>query len=322
MQLGQIAVMVLVKPLSGMVEDRATGLRHRAFAAHTETWVPAALCASENGLADPRFQDSPPVPVHERFPVGTPVVCVGPAGYGMLGAVQGFGPDKVLARFPATAHKQIEFGHVIAGSMVDTYVSLARAAQTIGLPPAVLDKVLGSVVVQPKRIDLGLNLRVGADKVIPGCVLGTCVALRGGHRQPDRHTDWQTDGLLLRPRRYCRSTRTEAVSPAWTTEDSVVRVAGFAPVASAHAAPPAAYVPPDAFEYSPRALELVLRYRQKFPKLFEALARKQGERDVRVGDLFGKAGETELDKVALWLQQIPTYKLGCVALVAVSCPAG
>jgi len=144
MKLEEVNVMILVKPLSSMIEDRTTGLRRRSFASDSETWIPAALCVLENTYRDPRFMDSPPVPITERFPKGLPVICVQATGYGMLGTVEDYTPDnKILVKFPTKAAKQIEFGHVIATSMADTYVSISRSAQ-VCLHPTYLTLSLSS----------------------------------------------------------------------------------------------------------------------------------------------------------------------------------
>jgi len=272
---GEVKTMVLVKPLCAMVEDRASGLRSRSFHASAETWVPAALCALENPLPDPRFQDSPAVALTLRFPVGMPVMCVQNEGYGMLGVIEAHTDKAVVARFPAKMAKPVEFGHVIATTMVETFVSLARAAQSLSVPATVLDKLFGSIQVMPGRVDLGLNLRVGADRVLPG---------------------------------YSRSTRTE--QSVWVSESSLSRVAGFEPVrrhAAAHDVAPA-----DTFEYSSRAIELAAKYKSKFPRLVEALARRPGEREYRAVDLFGRTHEADMAHVTQWLQQVPTYKLGLI----------
>jgi 5'-3' exoribonuclease 1 len=302
-------VVVSVRPLNGMIEDVSSGEVTKRFDRMLDPiWVPAGMVILDNPIPDPRFMIKPALDAAIRFPPDTSVICVASKGYGLLGRVVSAQDNKVKCEMPVTAIKRVEIGHVAVQGVRDEYHTLKAIAQLIDVSPMVVDKILSSILVATNEggnhhhnrrhshgssnnnnrddlFDLGLNLRVGRDQIIP---------------------------------HYCRSRVTETIP--WTDSQTVVKIAGFSPSTSTTTSSSnsniTSYDGGDFFEYSNEAIDILVKYKEKFPQIFDALSKHPGEREYSKQVLFGhlqKSSSDEIDtlieRVIQWLHQIPTYKL-------------
>jgi len=284
-RIGEVYVMVKVRPIKGMEVDSSTGAVHQVFS-ENETWVPLQLVCVHNKAVDPRFVTKGPQKVEERFPCGSKVMCLQDAGYGLVGTVVGHENNAVKAEFNMTSPRIPPFGHTIAKSIVDQYVSSFKAAQHFKLDPSVLGKVTGSVLVRPGHFDIGLNLKVGRGWVIAG---------------------------------YARAKSSESNRPPWSAGEAVTVISGLNPVErTAGKGNDSLSNASGGWEYTSRALELVAVYRKKFPEVFHALQEKPNTVEYGVEEIFGPGsnGKKRLQEVCTWLEQIDTFRLPLVPVTS------
>ncbi|CAM9919012.1 unnamed protein product, partial [Ectocarpus sp. 12 AP-2014] len=192
--IGKVQLMLKARPLQGMRVDPATGARRKVFGTE-EAEVPVHMVLWSCPSEDPRFVEKENVTLEERFPLGSRVTCLhGGNGHGCGGEVvaQSKGKVDVLADLRPP---EPPFGLAIVQSVKTAYFPQHKACQTLGISPQVFGRIVGSVSVDPGRVDLGLNLK------------------QNGRYQ-----------LLGYSRCVLRN------EPAWSTSDTV-RVVGSAPVA-------------------------------------------------------------------------------------------
>ena len=353
-------LMVLVRPLNGMVEDAASGAVMQRFDSVHAVWVPAALTVLQNPIPDPRFVPRLPSSLVDRFPASSPVVCVGATVYGLVGSVvrvaSGDDPG-VLCRFPATQLKLNDFGHLIASTLTETWFSLERVAANLELNPLVADAFLGSFRVTttsteasseaqqhhrghggarratPEYAELGLNLRVGKGLVIPHYA-----RLRQAESSGGGGAGWTYREAVV----SVNGMRMEGgAAPSNAAASAAAAVSGGRPRNERDAMEQSRLVHDrgnrNAFEYSARAVDLLARYKAKFPALFEralalltrdpdgmpklhdvfpmpsAQALQQAAEQARVAGRPAPApppsAAEQLKAVRLWLTQIPSHSL-------------
>ncbi|CAK9008448.1 5'-3' exoribonuclease 1 (Strand-exchange protein 1 homolog) [Durusdinium trenchii] len=283
LDIGEVVVMLKVRPLLRMDVEIATGAARQVFA-EVETWVPYQLVCFNNSAPDPRFVPRGPLQPKDRFPIDSKVMCLQKVGYGLVGKVVGYEGNSVKATFKESP--QIPpFGHTIASSIVDQFISSHKAARHLNIDPGTLGKVAGSILVRPGRYDIGLNLKVGRSYIIPG---------------------------------YVRSRSADASKPPWSAGESVTVISGLDPVELKNQPGGDRGGAPGGWEYAPRALELIAAYKKKFPEVFRCLAAKPNVVEHTVADMFGSgdSGRQMLDQVCKWLEQIDTFRLPLVPITS------
>ena len=286
----EVDVMVLVATLSDLSTNIESGARTQHFNG-TPTWVPLQAISLENPAPDKRFFAAKPRPVSERFPIDSKVMCLQKTGYGQVGKVVGYGNDsskaEVVVQFDAKSPQIPPFGHTIASSIVDNYVSTQVAASHIGIKPTTLGKIAGSVYVKPGRVDIGLNLKVGREFKIIG---------------------------------YTRSKTVDKQSnkAAWAKTENTLSICGLDAGDAGDGTE--AYQGSMMWEYSARALELILAYRAKFPSVFNAIESDPESYEYEITSIFPQAASSRkkeaLEKVTKWLEQLDTHHLPLVPVTS------
>ena len=288
-RIGAVHVIVTARKLVGMRRDPASGSLSRVWAAPRsfgEVRVVPDLVLAANPAPDPRFAESGPLSPAQRFPVGTTVVCLRGLGRGCLATVTGHhshaslsssSPRLTLDLSVEVAVPEPPFGHSIASTIKDTYFDSRRTCDALGLTPGVLGRITGSVIVNPGKIDLGLNLKVRRTLYLPG---------------------------------YVRSMSAEARAPAWCAGGEESRA-----IAASHGSGGnggGGGGPSGPWEYTERAMHLIAAYQRAFPLVFALLESQPDEPFYESRSFPGKL-ET-VTRVATWLQQLDTYKRPLVPL--------
>uniref|UniRef100_A0A7S2RDX7 5'-3' exoribonuclease 1 n=1 Tax=Mucochytrium quahogii TaxID=96639 RepID=A0A7S2RDX7_9STRA len=279
LKIGDVDVMIKVRPLQRMEVDLRSGTTRQVYS-DVETWVPYQLVCFNNTAPDPRFIPRKAKSVEERMPLDAKVMCLQKAGYGMVGKVVGYEQNLVKAVFDASTRQMPAFGHIVAKSVVDKYTGSHQAAKLLKIDPVVLGKIAGSVLVKG-RYDIGLNLKVGRGYMIAG---------------------------------YCRSRSSDASKAPWSTGESATVISGLDAIERRETKDISKSS--GGWEYTQRALELILTYRKKFPQVFRALAQDTSSYEYTTSEIFGpgRSGEEVLENLCKWLEQIDTFRLPLVPI--------
>ncbi|OQR80786.1 5'-3' exoribonuclease 1 (ISS) [Achlya hypogyna] len=230
-QLGEISAFLHVQPLQGMVTDAATGATTKLFGSD-EVAVPFQLAATALATVDERFVEKPPLTPTERFPVGAAVLVVAEgAAKGACGVVVGHSAGDAVQVEVVAATPEPPFGYAVADSIGDKFFPSHVVSQRLGISPGTLGRLTGSLLVNPGRYDIGLNIKFKKELALAG---------------------------------YCRyEPKARDDRPVWGTGDSVA-IVGSDAVSSAATVE-------GAWEYSEKAFHLLLAYQRKFPRVFAAV---------------------------------------------------
>jgi 5'-3' exoribonuclease 1 len=171
LDIGDIQIRLRVQALQGMKRDPLTGASKKVYNT-SEADVPIQLALWTATTIDPRFQEQDEVPVEKLMPFGCNVVAVVGPLRGCLGTVVGPHTAEDSKKLPtnSTSSKRrvvdVEFsippaeppfGHLIADSIKDEYFSSQDVCTALKIPPNVLGKIAGSVIIDKE--DLGLTLK-------------------------------------------------------------------------------------------------------------------------------------------------------------------
>lgn len=227
--------------------------------------VSPEVVLSHSPAEDPRFAEQGPQTLEERFPPGTDVVVLRGEGRGCIAHVANTTADGSLTLDADVPPPEPPFGHTIAASIKDKFYDSRRAAEALGVSTGVLGRVTGTVLVNPGKYDIGLNLKVRRTLYLPG---------------------------------YVRSSAAEATKVAWGSgADATVAIA-----AGAGSGAPGGL----GWEYTERAIQLVIAYQRAFPIIFALLETLGDEPSLSLRDIPG--GEEAVLRICTWLQQLETFK--------------
>jgi len=279
--IGNIQIRLKLVPLQGMKTSPVNGSTKKLFGKE-EADVPLQMALWKAPAPDPRFIERGPMTLTDRFPTGSKVLLTKGKHRGchgeVLGVVDG---DKVGVKVEVVPPEP-PFGLAIARSVQESYISSSDAARVLQIDPRVFGKITGSVFFEPGRYDLGLNLKYRENL----CVLGYTRSRPKDTKQS--------------------STKRKEKTNAWKAGDAVLVVG------SKRAGTGGSDEEEDErtiWEFTPKAVRLVAAYKQKFPQLFAALAKKVNERRYDAKNLFGPKGAELLPKIREWLNNVETAKI-------------
>ena len=103
----------------------------------------------------------------ERFPTNAGIVYIGQqkynnlSMYGSTGVVRSQNLDNNTVDVTLSLEpKEKPFGKIIAQKVKEKYFNVRTAAKALGVTPSALGRLMGSLIVMPGRVDIGLNLKV------------------------------------------------------------------------------------------------------------------------------------------------------------------
>lgn len=282
-QIGEIKIRLKLLPLQGMKTNAANGSTKKLFG-NEEAVVPLQLALWQAPAPDPRFVERGPMAVQDRFPVESNVVLTKGKYRGCLGQVVGVAEDKKVGVKVLTLPPEVPFGLALARSVFESYITSADAARILKISPMLFGRITSSLVIAQGNYDLGLNLK-SKD--------GLCVA--GYTRQKKENGN---NG---------KSPSIEASQKkAWDSGDSVLVIGSARTVGNNEENTNEERLQ---WEYTPKAIRLVNEYRQKFPQLFNALAKLPSEKKYDANKIFGPNGAEWLPVIREWLNGIESAKL-------------
>ena len=282
--IGTIDVRLRVLPLQGMKKNVATGARKKVFG-NTEADVPLQLVNIEPpAIVDKRFEETEEVPIEELLPLGTKVIGTKGRFRGQIGVI--VGPhDSSGKKTPKQAGSRIAdvefsfpppespFGKAIAQQVQDDYCSAKDACRLLKMSSSVLGQIVGSVFIEGMRVDLGLNLKRNGVYYCPGYV-----------------------------RRSEEEDEAGDKSGAWKLGDAV-QVVGSLELTAEDVEKET-----NRWEYSARAIHLILEYMTTFPQLFEGLARSPfGKHSASA--ILGADGAKKAEEINAWIESQPVKSI-------------
>lgn len=325
--IGQVLIRLRVVALQGMKTDLVTGERRKVFG-RSETDIPIQLVLW-NHLHDPRFVETDKLPLTSLFPnrcevVGIKGDCLGIKGYvvhtdgkadngddlkgtatsrqslqqehaqGKKKASTTSGPDMRLVDVEFLVPDSVEpqFGHVIAKSMQEPYVSSKEVCKILNISPDLLGKIVGSIAADPGRHDLGLNLKRNGQHQL----LGYVRRVENGYSSS-------------------ASAEKSTVPNVWKQADKVKLVGSVEPSVPAVTEQVSAQ-----WEYTIQATELLADYKAKFPMLFQNLARLPHKPKYMLSELLGKDAEKTLDSIMEWMKGQISFHLPRTLLTTSALP--
>ena len=168
--IGEVQSLVHVDTLKGLkkTDDGAT-VKEFARIEGLETDYASQTVVKEVASEDPRFLEKAALSIEEEFPIGSRAFFLGDFNYGRPLQVVGHTANKADLWVSTVAAKVPEFGRQIVKDTErqSRYTPSFAVAKTLGLNPLVLSKITSSfqVVLDDKRINLGLNLKFEAKKL-------------------------------------------------------------------------------------------------------------------------------------------------------------
>lgn len=292
-----------VLPLQGMKRDPVSGARRKIFSKASEADIPLQLALWQPTAPDNRFVEMDELPIEKLLPLGTEVVAISGAYAGFKGVVLGpHGKNKA----PTTPRKRVvdvefkipqcpepPFGYNIARSMAEEFYSSRDVCTMLGITPSVLGKIVGSIRIEPGRIDLGLNLKRNGMHQLLGYIRKVDA---GG----DRGHQGSSGGLAKAQRKV------------WTGLDTV-RVIGMVQEEDAQQQGEGVY-----WEYTAAAVQLMAEYKAKFPLVFSQLHTLKHEMVYNSTVFLGAQYEAAAAEIMTWMKAQRFFSLPRVPLNTVS----
>jgi len=170
MNIGEIQIRLRLKPLQGMKVSPADGSSKKVYG-NEEADIPLQTALWTAPAPDPRFIERGPMTLQDLYPTGCLVLLTKGKYKGSVGSVLGIsdeGEDQKVITKVKVVLPEPPFGLAIARSVKESYLSSSDAADVLKLRPQILGKIMGSLLVDPGRYDLGLNLRYKKEF----CVIG------------------------------------------------------------------------------------------------------------------------------------------------------
>ena len=283
-QIGEIRNRLKLLPLQGMKTRRSNGSTKKLFGKE-EADVPLQLCLWQAPAPDPRFIEKGPLKLQDRFPPNCDVVLTKGKYRGCLGSVVGNADGSSLGVKVQTMPPEIPFGLALARTVYESYVSSVDAARILRLPNSLFGKITGTLIFDPGNYDLGLNLKSND---------GMCVV---GYTRQKKDTSKKSS-----------NNQKSSDQKAWASGDSLL-VIGSSRSSAESNDEDGETTERKQWEYTPKAIRLIDKYRQQFPQLFASLASQANERKYDASKVFGPNGAEWLPHIREWLNNVESAKL-------------
>eukprot|EP00638_Chattonella_subsalsa_P000131 CAMPEP_0117762764 /NCGR_PEP_ID=MMETSP0947-20121206/18164_1 /TAXON_ID=44440 /ORGANISM="Chattonella subsalsa, Strain CCMP2191" /LENGTH=1652 /DNA_ID=CAMNT_0005584197 /DNA_START=55 /DNA_END=5013 /DNA_ORIENTATION=- len=158
LEIGPVTTQLVVRPLQGMRRDKRTGATSKVFGKQEAT-IPYQLCLWENPCPDPRFDELDQQPLEQRAPIGGKVVHLKGKMVGLTGVIESHNDNGSVNIITKLRGPEPPFGLNIARSIQDKYADAHQISRALNIRGDVFGKLVGSVRIEPGRIDIGLNIK-------------------------------------------------------------------------------------------------------------------------------------------------------------------
>ncbi|KAF0685588.1 Aste57867_22556 [Aphanomyces stellatus] len=282
--IGAVSCFLHVLPLQGMTSDPSTGALHKKFG-NGEVMIPFQLAVLEPTIFDMRFQETPPLSVSDRYSIDTEVIITEGQHKGVKGIVvdhAGSGKISVKAEVPSL---EPAFGYAIAAAISDKFYPSFVLCQKLGIQASTLGRITGSLIINPDRFDIGLNMKYKKELAMAG---------------------------------YCRyqpKSISSRSTTAWASGDTVSIVGSDQDSNESSQE--------GSWEYSDKAFHIILAYQRKFPHVLSSLDKLPYE-NVYDGKVFLNAPQStvkaHLEVIKTWLSQLDIATMKLIPITSQTLP--
>jgi 5'-3' exoribonuclease 1 len=296
LDVGEVTIVVHVKPLLTMNRNPDDGSTTRVFEDETVAF-PLQTVFINHPAPDPRFKESAPQTAVDRFPQDAGVVCIsqraidGASGYGCTGVVKGHNPQTNTVDVALTIEpKEKPFGKIIYQKVTEKYFSSHAASKALQLTASALGRVMGSIIVMPGRVDIGLNFKVFGNLCLPGYARPVKIpAAKSGKAAGNVWSSGKGSAKMLF---HGGKDPSEADTKGRYNNNRSGGSGGQSERVR--------------WEYSERAIQVVATYKKKFKRVFTTLLAKPEASKFDQKDIAPK--QEDFEALCRWLQQLQTYK--------------
>lgn len=289
-----ISAVLHVLPLQGMVSNPLTGAIEKKFG-DVEALVPHQLAVVNRQLHDARFQETPTLPLIERFPLNSLALITSGEWLGCTAVVLSCDDEANEVRVRVnTIDKEPPFGYSVAEKVTDKYLPGYLVAQKLGITTTTLGLLTGNVSVNPGGHDIGLNIRFRKDLLLPGyCRLVSKTAAQSGRQDTDATNVWRSGDIvkIVGSGEYDAALKRHAQRQSSATNGN----------GNGNGAPAMVW------EYSERAVKLLAAYKTEFPAVVSKLDKMPFGTSYNGKELFGvrdnEQVEVQAERVRQWVEQ-------------------
>jgi hypothetical protein len=273
-------------------------------------------------VADARFEERDEVmSVEAMFPYGSNVIATEGPFKGVMGTV--VGPHLMIQnssesrprlsnlensspKVPGPRVVDVEFtiyppeppfGYALNVSIKEEYYSSREVSRRLGINTSILGSICGNLLLEPQRVDLGLNLKKNGEYQLLEYARAVI------HSNPSTSTSLPKPGVPGQEVKTC-----------WNSGDTV-RIIGSVGSASESNNNEDTFHGSSGqvtWEYSEKTIELIEDYMGAFPVLFSKLQSLPNQRRYSAFDLFGLSGaaaDDELERVSTWMKSKPFFSM-------------
>lgn len=289
LDIGMVDVLLKVVPLQGMKKDPVSGAKKKSFGT-IEAVVPIQVTLLTPVVTDERFVETNGASVETLYPYGSVVVGINKQFHGVKGRVVGPHtadtpcPDKndrtVEVEFDLTPPEP-NFSQILASSMQDKYYPAHEIARSLGVSGGTLGKIVGAVFCGDKdRTNIGLDLKRNGQYYLLGFA---------------KANDY-VDHKAAKPDKVQEN--------VWARSDAITVVGSGVKEEKEGEEE----TPRQSWEYSTRALNLLLEYKSLFPSVFNCIQSNPQEKKYAATVLFKSNTDEQFGRLKDWLAQHPTLK--------------
>lgn len=288
LEIEKVEVLLKVVPLQGMKKDPVTGAKKKSFGT-IEAVVPIQVTLLTPVVVDERFVETNGAPVETLYPYRSVVVGINKQFHGVKGRI--VGPHTADTPCPDPTDRTVEvefdlappepnFSQILATSMQDKYYPAYEMARSLGISGGVLGKIVGAVFCGADRTNIGLDLKRNGQYYLLGFAKAT-------------------DAAEIK-------TTDKAQENVWARSDAITVVGSG--VKSEKPDGEEQEGPRQTWEYSTRALHLILEYKSLFPTVFSVIQAKPQEKKFSPADFFKVNTDAEMTRLKDWIAHHPALK--------------
>ena len=186
--------------------------------------------------------------------------------------------------------KEKPFGKIIYQKVTEKYFSAHAASKALQLTAGALGRVMGSIIVMPGRVDIGLNFKVFGNLCLPGYAPHVKIPAAKSGKTSSGKNVWSSGKGSAKMLFHGGKDPSESGNGKFNNrsggnERQSERVR---------------------WEYSERAIQMVATYKKKFKRVFTTLLANPDASKFSVKDIAPK--QEDFESLCRWLQQLQTYK--------------
>ena len=208
-------------------------------------------------------------------------------------------------------------------SIQEEYFPSRDVCKSLRISPSLLGKIVGMVLVEPGRHDFGLNFKKNGQYCLLGYVRKVVDTYGNKKNYNDNQNNYNNNNTRDNNGNLEKEEKKPKIESAWGTGDSVQVVGSVNTERLAQAESVQ-------WEYSAKALALLLEYKTKFPLMFERFETLPHQMKYQASDIFCPLGmkgdstqrsafaESAAKEVNEWMKSQPFFNMARTPLSTIS----